>query len=426
MSSSPSSPGQGKDLQSFQQLPRSALVSYIARAAEQQLNYHYSLSALEPHALWQWITEYLKNRIGPRHKFQVYEGSEDVGVYKLGDDSLIGGMPDANSEIRMSIAGDWGTGTDEAAEVASMMNAFAPHYTIHLGDVYYVGAKNEVEENCLGQMNARRSFIPCRWPLGSVGSFALNGNHEMYALGDAYFDVFLPTLGLRPSVGSDPGGQRASFFCLQNDFWRIIALDTGYNSVGIPILEYIFSPSCKLRKEELQWLQGRLNWEGDTHGLILLTHHQYCSAFDAEYPKIAEQLSKVIDRPVLWFWGHEHRMAVYGKFASDGGIQAYGRCIGHGGMPVGTDPDLKRPERSLVAYDNRRYPSPENITVGYNGFVNLTFRANQLCVEYRDLKNNLLLSEDWQTVNGSLTGTASLSNVVPGLTLHQDLALATR
>ena len=40
------------------------------------------------------------------------------------------------------------------------------------------------------------------------------------------------------------------------------------------------------------------------------------------------------DREVIWLWGHEHRLAVYGKFQSKNGIKAFGRCIGHGGMPV--------------------------------------------------------------------------------------------
>jgi hypothetical protein len=416
----------GKDLQVFQQLPRSALGSYIARAGEQQEKSHYTLAALEPQALWQWITEYLGHRIGFRHKFLNYSNAPgDKGIYKLTDNSLIGGTPDPNREIRISIAGDWGTGTDEAAEVGAMIEKFAPHFTVHLGDIYYVGEKTEVEENCLGQPPANKSFTPCRWPLGSVGSFALNGNHEMYALGNAYFDVFLPTLGIRKTIGGNPTGQKASFFCLENDFWRIIGLDTGYNSIGIPIVEYLFTPSCKLRKEEIAWLQNELNLKNDdSHGLILLTHHQYCSAFDAEYPSAAEQLSTLIGRPVLWLWGHEHRMAVYGKYTNGKGLQSYGRCIGHGGMPVDINPEIKRPERPLVCYDNRRYPSPENITVGYNGFANLTFRGNQVIIEYRDLTNALLLSECWQVANGNLSGTATMGPVVPGLTSQADLKLA--
>jgi Calcineurin-like phosphoesterase len=417
----------GKDLQNFQNLPRSALLSYIARAAEQQKRFHYSLSLLEPQALLQWITEYLGHRIGFRHKFLTYDSSSgDRGVYRLGDNSLIGGRPDPNEQIRMSIAGDWGTGTDEAAEVAAMMQSFAPHYTVHLGDVYYVGEKNEVEENCLGQAPPGNWFTPCRWPVGSVGSFALNGNHEMYALGKAYFDVFLPALGMRTAIGGKPTGQKASFFCLENDFWRVIGLDTGYNSISLPILERIFTPSSKLRKEEIDWLRNHLGLKPeDSHGLILLTHHQYCSAFDDEFPAPAEQLADFIDRPVLWLWGHEHRMAVYGKYSSPKGIQCYGRCIGHGGMPVDLNPQVKRADRPLVAYDNRKYPSAEDITVGYNGFANLTFEGNRVSIEYRDLKNNLLLTENWQVANGNLSGTATLGSTEPGLTPQSALTVAT-
>ncbi|HYK89533.1 MAG TPA: metallophosphoesterase [Acidobacteriota bacterium] len=417
----------GKDLQIFEQLPRSPLLSYLARAGEQQRRFHYTLSALEPQALWQWITQYLGHRIGFRHKFLTYDGtSGDRGVYQLGDDSVIGGRPDSRREIRVSLAGDWGTGTDEAAEVAAGIEKFAPHYTIHLGDVYYVGEKNEVEENCLGQPPPNCRFTPCRWPIGSVGSFALNGNHEMYALGKAYFDVFLPTLGMRTNVGGGPSGQKASFFCLENEFWKVIGLDTGYNSIGIPVIEYLFSPSCKLRKEEVQWLQDQLKLKTDsTHGLIVLTHHQYCSAFDSEYPSTAQQLSDLIGRPVLWLWGHEHRMAIYGKYSRGKGIQCYGRCIGHGGMPVDINPKVKRADRPLVAYDNRQYDSPENITVGYNGFANLTFQGDQVVIEYRDLYDTLLLSETWQVRNGNLSGTARLGPPAPGLTVHTDVKTAT-
>lgn len=417
----------GKDLQVFQRLPRSPLGSYIARARAKQWRFHYTLAALEPGALFQWVTEYIGNRIGFRHKFLNYiNPAVDRGIYPLGDKTVIGGPPDAQGEIRVSIAGDWGTGTDEAAEVGSMMGQFEPHFTIHLGDVYYVGEKDEIEENCLGQPPANNSFTPCRWPIGSVGTFALNGNHEMYALGNAYFDVFLPKLGMRKAIGGTPLGQKASFFCLENQFWRIIGLDTGYNSIGVPIIEYLFTPSCKLRKEEITWLRDQLALDrDDSHGLILLTHHQYCSTFDSEYPSTAEQLSNFINRPVLWLWGHEHRMAVYGQYTNGKGINCYGRCVGHGGMPVGINPEVKRPERPLVCYDNRHYQSPENITVGYNGFANLTFKGNRVLIEYRDLKNALLFSESWQTINGKLSGTAKLGPIAPGLTIQKNLNLAT-
>ncbi len=86
-------------------------------------------------------------------------------------------MP-AEDEIRIALAGDWATGTDEAAEVAGLMAHFDPHYSIHLGDVYYVGDADEVDENFLGKKTS--NYEACRWPRGSHGAFALNGNHEMY------------------------------------------------------------------------------------------------------------------------------------------------------------------------------------------------------------------------------------------------------
>ena len=58
-----------------------------------------------------------------------------------------------------------------------------PDHTIHLGDIYYAGAENEV----------RNKFLAL-WPAGtspSAPSFALNGNHEMYSGGVGYFQIAL-------------------------------------------------------------------------------------------------------------------------------------------------------------------------------------------------------------------------------------------
>jgi Calcineurin-like phosphoesterase len=429
MAYAPQQQGSGKDLNVFRKLPRSPVGSYLFKAAgEQQIAYHYMLAAFTPSVLRQWITQYLRNRWGSKHVFKSYQDpSQDRGIYQLGDESLIGGQGDPNGEIRVSLAGDWGTGTDEAAEVAQCITQWAPHYTIHLGDIYYVGDKTEVQENCLGIPDPKQRFTPGLWPVGSVGSFALNGNHEMYALGKAYFDLFLPKLGVRAAPGAAPVGQAASFFCLQNDHWTIIGLDTGYNSISIPILEYIFHPSCKLPDELLNWIQEQVKPKANKRGILLLSHHQYYSMFDEQYPKPAEQLLQLIDRPVLWFWGHEHRLAIYGKYKTNGGVEAYGRCIGHGGMPVDRDPAQASPKWPLVLYDNRRYPSPEKITAGYNGFANLTFRGNQLTIEYRDLKNTQLLTERWEVNNGVLTGKEiHLVSQDPALKYDPDLTGAIR
>ena len=166
------------------------------------------------------------------------------------------------SSVRISMAGDWGTGTEEALTVAGEMQKFVPHFTIHLGDVYYVGDPLSVNENCLGVKNPNNNYDPVTWPVGSKGSFALNGNHEMYANGGGYFDVFLPRLGLKDATGKSTG-QQTGFFCLQNQYWRIIAIDTGYNSIGVPLLSSIpvinsipgVGGNCALRPELVEWLK---------------------------------------------------------------------------------------------------------------------------------------------------------------------------
>jgi hypothetical protein len=62
--------------------------------------------------------------------------------------------------------------------------------------MYYVGDQVEVDENFLGIRKPPANPVdPLCWPKGSQGTFALNGNHEMYARGYAYFDRMLPTLG---------------------------------------------------------------------------------------------------------------------------------------------------------------------------------------------------------------------------------------
>lgn len=240
-----------KDLQYLQKLSCSPLLSYLCKQAQPAKPVSKSpppepirlpaLAAFASTKIFRWIPEYLSHRIGPRHQFLTYPPSDlSNGVYKLKEGS---------EETRVALAGDWATGTDEAASVANHITSFDPHYTIHLGDVYYVGDQNETGENFLGIPNPHNDYNPCRWPEGSLGAFALNGNHEMYALDNAYFDEMLPALGA--NKGGQPRGQRASYFCLENEHWRIIGLDTGYESIGLPVVEYFWPPDCGLPAELL-------------------------------------------------------------------------------------------------------------------------------------------------------------------------------
>jgi Calcineurin-like phosphoesterase len=309
---------------------------------------------------------------------------------------------EGGGEIRIALAGDWATGTDEAESVSKQIISFKPHYSIHLGDVYYVGGPHEVDENFLGIKNPRNSFEPCLWPNGSHGSFALNGNHEMYARGFAYFDRILPKLGLI-SHGK-PCGQKASFFCLENEYWRLIALDTGYNSVGWPLLEFFVESDCTLGREQIKWLRTIVRpREDDPRGIIILSHHQYYSRYDYWYPQPAKQLAKFFSRPVLWFWGHEHRLAIYEEFGIRSGVRAFGRCIGHGGMPVELPPALSKHAQCTVEFtDSRHYPNDENLEIGFNGFAQMSLRDNQAMIQYVDVHGATIFSESWLVEDGKL------------------------
>jgi calcineurin-like phosphoesterase family protein len=418
--SPPATPGRGRRraLQSVQGLPRSPLGSQYHRKLDKmgvsaRAPLLHRLKIFLPGNWFAWGWEYFKNRIGFRHPFPCYDlspGSADRGVYRLEDLSSIGGRPDPAGEVRVSLAGDWGTGTQEAERVAEIIRGFDPHFTLHLGDVYYVGGREEVESNCLGA--ASDGYQGVRWPLGSVGSFSLNGNHEMYARGFGYFDVLLPKMGLRPAPGHPPQGQHTSYFCLENDFWRVLALDTGYNSISFPIVEDLVEPSSKLRAEEVQWVKDVVQPTRDKRGLILLTHHQYYSDFEGRFVSPARQLAPFIDRPLIWYWGHEHRLAIYGLYGGPE-LHAWGRCVGHGGMANERKPPARR-ECGLVLYDDRPYPPLPEVT--YNGLLNLRFQGPTLHVDYRDVDSTQLLTESWSVdlATGKLDG-PGLANIHPQL-----------
>jgi hypothetical protein len=408
--SNPTPNQEAKDLGKYENLGRGPLTSYFRRVVEEtglpsDAGAFARLAAFTGNIKnwWKWASHVLRYIRSPKHPFLNYEKPE-FGVHALDD------------KCKLAVAGDWGTGTDEAHDVITTMLTKNPDYTVHLGDVYYVGDLPELEENCLGKNSNGAKGV--KWEPGTKGSFALNGNHEMYACGDAYFDRFLPELG-----------QKASFFCLQNQYWKIIALDTAYYSTGVrTVLSFLsrikkvqwlrktswFKPSCRLHDDLIKWLSTVLPAEAKdkdgktvTPALILLSHHEYYSGFDDWYPIPAQQLRKFIppDRPVLWFWGHEHRFALYDCFGIGEGIQAFGRCVGHGGMPVnrGTVPDIT--DYNCVLYDDRQYPSKEKIDVGYNGFITLEFQGDTLDVNYFDLCNTLLLTESWESDGkGNLKG----------------------
>jgi hypothetical protein len=195
----------------------------------------------------------------------------------------------------------------------------------------------------------------------------------------------------------------------------MVAIDTGYNSTGVPLLSHIplinsipgVGGDCKLRDELVDWIRNVIKPSEDRRGLILLSHHQNYSAFQNNYEKPASQLCNAgIKRSVLWFWGQEHRLAGYDLYGTSD-LKSHGRCVGHGGMPVDRGAPTNKPIPCF--YDNRL----SSKSFGVNGFVNLLFEGPRLSVDYLDLDGCKVLRETWR-VDGSgniqLTSRQKLTN----------------
>lgn len=289
-------------------------------------------------------------------------------------------LPDG---VPIALLADWGGDNDAAKKVAQVVRNQRCVMGIHLGDVYYGGTQTECE------MFLRLWPLPGPWE-GS--SLALNGNHEMYCGGQYYFDVILRAFN-----------QPQSFFCLENEYWRLIGLDTAYGGGCL-------KPASPDDPLSVQW-----NWLIDllrdkSRKNILLSHHQPVSAHTAEWKdsqKLRDDLSEILamdgigqDAVFGWFFGHEHRCALY----RDTDTPYNARLIGNGCIPhlVQTEKDAD-PGCTPVDYFNKKETEPGS-TAAVSSFARLKFMGYDLQIDYIDEDNVLWGSETWSAMNGRLNG----------------------
>lgn len=133
--------------------------------------------------------------------------------------------------------------------------------------------------------------------------------------------------------------------------------------------------------------------------------------------QIRELLGKA-DRPVVWFWGHDHRLVIYNKFQNGKGPVAYGRCIGHGGLPV----EIQMPDpldiEKVGYYDRRVRKILKGHPLGYNGFVRLLIKDELLTAEYRDLEDTCVFEECWRINKSDGQLTWKVVQAVPELAVR--------
>ena len=114
-------------------------------------------------------------------------------------------------DLTVAMTADWATGLYGAPRIAETIRRMAADrpfdLLMHLGDVYYSGTPEEVEQR----------FLPL-WP-SAAGRLnrALNANHDMYSGGFGYFERILPKFK-----------QDGSYFAVQNEHWLLVGLDTAY------------------------------------------------------------------------------------------------------------------------------------------------------------------------------------------------------
>jgi hypothetical protein len=229
---------------------------------------------------------------------------------------------------RIAILGDWGTGQQEARALLAAIARKKPDIVIHLGDVYYAGTDFEVDNYFL---NIWRSELN----LAATRTFSLSGNHDMYSGGQPYYRMIQSL------------GQPASYFCLRNDDWQFIALDTGLHDD-----DAFGARPTYLEDTEVQWLKHKIDTAGRRR-TMLLSHHQLFTAFDSVggsgyvNATLNGQVGAFLPKVAVWFWGHEHNQVIYKPYQ---GVLA--RCIGHAAYPVGITEIPAMPKFSAVPLES--------------------------------------------------------------------------
>ena len=229
-------------------------------------------------------------------------------------EALIVDIPDT---VSIALAGDWGTGDESSKRIAREMAKLEPQITIHLGDVYYTGSPADETRTLIAD-----------WPAGSLGSFTLNSNHEMYGGAQGYFGTALTHPKFKQQRGY-------SYFALRNEGWIILGLDTAYAATH-------FYDQGALNEQQKQWLDQlvRGGHIGERN-VIVLSHHQG-RELDGRYvkPLWDDVCNSLGQAPHYWYWGHVHGVGVFKPVTigtGDSAVEFKGRLVGHGGVPYGPD-----------------------------------------------------------------------------------------
>ena len=299
----------------------------------------------------------------------VFDWWKRITRFKWTEPGLVPGT--ISNQSRVAAFGDWATGLYGAPVVSKSIvdDPVGHQLVLHLGDTYYSGDDDEIADGLISV-----------WPraAGAVHR-ALNGNHEMYTGGEAYFNAI-----------RNEFGQSSSYFALQNDHWILAGLDTAYSDHD-------------LHGNQAAWIDSLLAQAGGRR-LILFSHHQPFSLLDSQGPRLAAKLANPLkNRQIFaWYWGHEHHCVLYDAHPEWGLL---GRCIGHGGFPYfrdelpgggGSSTGFLRVESrngvpgAFVLDGPNQFVKDHENQYGPHGFVTLEFDGPNLNEVVRDATGEIL------------------------------------
>jgi hypothetical protein len=290
------------------------------------------------------------------------------------------------ADLRIAVFGDWGTGIWEDGElkknpaqlVSQAITNLRPDIVIHLGDVYYCGTAWE-EEN----------HFEALLPTGSLYTFTLNSNHEMYDGAHGYYDVALKNPNLA-------GQQGTSYFSLSFGNFLLLGLDSAYDD-PTPLYR------CgAILNTQVEFIRERVR-EHPGKQIIVMTHHNpiswngtKLSTRDIDSGLASDLLNALGKWPDYWYYGHLHNGIVYkGPELKESGLlpEADGvpklRCMGHGGIPIGEAFGLEG--SNLIDYSVRTQVSGGGMTLKnrvLNGFALITLTDNDILEQIYEVQNS--------------------------------------
>ncbi|MGA9524673.1 MAG: metallophosphoesterase [Myxococcaceae bacterium] len=292
-----------------------------------------------------------------------------------------------NGEASVALFSDWGTGYYHSAYIAKHIAELGAQQAVHLGDVYYTGGLAEFRERFDPWID---KYILPRMPF-----FAMNANHEMDSHGIAYFDHLRSKRARGGQDGRPAQPQEGSYFCLYNDHYQVIGIDTAYwrNGRCPPGRD----EGCDLMRE---WLETRLR-EGRAAGRIniLLSQNE---PWVERTTKLFEDLAFVLQPELvdLWFWGDQHFCALY---PPSNETPFVGSCIGHGGYPYSVKSRRWFGRHKVVPEWCETAPRFHlRKDRGNNGFCLLEAAPDQLRLRYVDWRRNARCTVDIPVHEGRL------------------------